>query len=65
MGEAGRGVRMGRSALFTNDQQTIPLHMRAVREYAARQGWRIAVIKELNSGAAHRELREQLLRAAA
>jgi DNA invertase Pin-like site-specific DNA recombinase len=25
----------------TNDQQTLPMHSRAIREYAARRGWTI------------------------
>lgn len=49
----------------THDQQTLPLQMRAMREYAAKRGWTIAVqIKEVGSGAAERELREHLLAAA-
>ena len=49
----------------THDQQTLPLQMRAMREYAARHGWAITVqIKEVGSGAVERELREQLLAAA-
>ena len=49
----------------THDQQTLPLQMRAMREYAAKRGWTIAVqIKEVGSGAAERELREKLLAAA-
>jgi len=49
----------------TNDQQTIPLQMRTLREYAARRGWTIALqMKEIGSGAAVRQLREQLLEAA-
>ena len=49
----------------TQDQQTIPLQTRALREYAARRGWTITVqIKEVGSGAARRERREQLLEAA-
>jgi hypothetical protein len=36
--------------------------MRAMREYAAKRGWTIAIqIKEVGSGAAERELRERLL----
>ena len=36
----------------THDQQTLPLQMRAMREYAAKRGWTIAVqIKEVGSGA--------------
>ena len=38
---------------------------RAMREYAARRGWTIALqIREVNSGAARREARERLLGAA-
>src|ERR1017187_1481842 len=49
----------------TQDQQTIPLQTRALREYAARRGWRIALqVKEIGSGASQRERREQLLEAA-
>ena len=49
----------------THDQQTLPLQMRAMREYAAKRGWTIAVqIKEVGSGAAERELREKLMAAA-
>jgi DNA invertase Pin-like site-specific DNA recombinase len=49
----------------TEDQQTIPLQIRAMREYAARRGWAVAVqIKEVGSGASRRELREKLLEAA-
>src|ERR1022692_2273386 len=48
--------------IFTHDQQTLPLQMRAMREYAAKRGWTIAAqIKEVGSGAAERELRETLL----
>jgi DNA invertase Pin-like site-specific DNA recombinase len=39
--------------------------MRAMREYAAKRGWTIALqIKEVGSGAAERELRKKLLEAA-
>ena len=49
----------------TNDQQTLPLQNRAMREYAARRGWTIALqVREVNSGAAKREAREKLLKAA-
>jgi len=49
----------------TNDQQTIPLQIRALREYAARRGWTVAMqVREVNSGAARREAREKLLDAA-
>jgi DNA invertase Pin-like site-specific DNA recombinase len=49
----------------TFDQHTIPLQIRALREYAARRGWTIALqVKEVGSGAAQRLLREKLLDAA-
>jgi len=49
----------------TNDQQTLAMQNRAMREYAARRGWTIAVqVREVNSGAARREAREKLLEAA-
>src|SRR5580658_3680788 len=49
----------------TQDQQTIPMQTRALREYATRRGWAIALqVKEIGSGASQRERREQLLEAA-
>lgn len=49
----------------TNDQQTLAMQNRAMREYAARRGWMIAVqVREVGSGAAKREAREKLLEAA-
>jgi DNA invertase Pin-like site-specific DNA recombinase len=49
----------------TQDQQTIPLQTRAMREYAARRGWTITLqVKEIGSGASQRERREALLEAA-
>ncbi len=49
----------------TNDQQTLAMQNRAMREYAARRGWTIALqVREVNSGAAKREARGKLLEAA-
>ena len=49
----------------TNDQQTLPMQSRSMREYAARRGWTIAIqVREVGSGAAKREAREKLLEAA-
>ena len=49
----------------TNDQQTLPMQNRAMREYAVRRGWTIALqVREVNSGAAKREAREKVLDAA-
>jgi DNA invertase Pin-like site-specific DNA recombinase len=60
---------MFRAGLYTrvstNDQQTIPLQIRALREYAARRGWTIVLqVRDVNSGAAKREARAKLLEAA-
>jgi len=49
----------------TDDQQTLAMQNRAVREYATRRGWTIAIqVREANSGAARREARERILEAA-
>ena len=49
----------------TNDQQTLAMQSRAMREYAARRGWAVALQgREVNSGAAKREAREKMLEAA-
>jgi DNA invertase Pin-like site-specific DNA recombinase len=68
-GQPQAPTKMFRVGLYarvsTHDQQTLPLQMRAMREYAAKRGWAIAVqIKEVGSGAAERKLRENLLTAA-
>lgn len=61
--------KMFRAGLYarvsTNDQQTLAMQNRAMREYAARRGWMIAIqVREVNSGAARREAREKILEAA-
>lgn len=49
----------------TNDQQTLAMQNRTMREYAARRGWAVALqVREVNSGAARREARAKLLEAA-
>jgi len=49
----------------TNEQQTLAMQNRVMREYSARRGWMIAMqVREVNSGAARRESREKLLEAA-
>jgi len=36
----------------THDQQTLAMQNRAMREYAVRRGWTIAIqVREVNSGA--------------
>ena len=49
----------------TNDQQTLAMQNRAMREYATRRGWTIVLqVREVNSGAVRREAREKLMEAA-
>jgi predicted site-specific integrase-resolvase len=47
--EAAKMFRAGLYArVSTHDQQTLPLQMRAMREYAAKHGWTVAAqIKEV------------------
>jgi putative DNA-invertase from lambdoid prophage Rac len=68
-GQPQAPAKMSRVGLYarvsTHDQQTLPLQIRAMREFAGKRGWTIAVqIKEVGSGASERELRERLLAAA-
>src|SRR5450432_2916472 len=68
-GQARKPPKMFRAGLYarvsTNDQQTLPMQSRAMREYAARRGWTITLqVKEIGSGASQREAREKLLEAA-
>ena len=62
----GHPLRVGLYArVSTHDQQTLPLQILAMRQYAARRNWIIVVqIKEVGSGASERQLRQQLLAAA-
>jgi DNA invertase Pin-like site-specific DNA recombinase len=64
--ETAKMFRVGLYArVSTHDQKTLPLQIRAMRDYVARRGWEIAVqIKEVGSGAVERELREKLMAAA-
>jgi DNA invertase Pin-like site-specific DNA recombinase len=49
----------------TFDQHTIPLQIRALRGYAAKRGWTIAMqVKEVGSGAIARKQRQELIDAA-
>src|SRR5258708_4838544 len=68
-GQARKPSKMFRAGLYarvsTPDQQTLPMQSRAMREYAARRGWTITMqVKEVGSGAAQRQRREELLEAA-
>ena len=59
-------LRVGLYArVSTNDQQTLPMQSRAMREYVARRGRTIVrQVREIGSGAVKREAREKLLEAA-
>ncbi len=49
----------------THDQQTLPMQLSAMRAFAKRRGWMVALEeKEVGSGAKTRPKREELLRAA-
>ena len=68
-GQTRKPPKMFRAGLYarvsTNDQQTLPIQSRTMREYAGRRGWEIALqVREIGSGAAKREAREKLLEAA-
>lgn len=62
----GHPLRVGLYArVSTHDQQTLPLQIRTMREYAFKRSWTIVTqIKEVGSGASQRELREALIAAA-
>jgi hypothetical protein len=68
-GQSRKQSKMLRAGLYarvsTHDQKTLPLQMRAMREYAVKRGWTIAAqVKEVGSGAVERELRDKLMAAA-
>lgn len=49
----------------THDQQTLPMQLKAMREYAKKRGWKIRhEIQEIGSGAKTRPKREELLKQA-
>src|SRR4029077_14529668 len=68
-GQARQPSKMFRAGLYarvsTNDQHTLSMQSRAMREYAARRGWTSDVnVREVGSGAAKRKAREKLLETA-
>lgn len=49
----------------THDQQTLPMQLKAMREYAKKRGWKIKhEIQEIGSGAKIRPKREELVKEA-
>ena len=68
-GQTRKPAKMFRVGLYarvsTEDQNTLAMQIRAMREYAARRGWTVAVqVRDVNSGAVKREVREKVLEAA-
>jgi putative DNA-invertase from lambdoid prophage Rac len=68
-GQGQKNAKMVRAGPYgrvsTQYQQTSPMQNRAMREYAARRGWTIAMqVKEVGTGAAQRQMREKLIEAA-
>lgn len=68
-GQPRKRGEMFRAGLYarvsSNDQQTLPMQIRALREYATRRDWAIAMqVREVGSGAAKRQARERLIEAA-
>ena len=58
-GQARNNPKMFRVGLYarvsTNDQQTLAMQIRAMREYTVRRGWTVALQeREVNSGAVRR-----------
>jgi putative DNA-invertase from lambdoid prophage Rac len=65
----GQGEKEPRAGLYarvsTHDQQTLPMQLAAMRDYARKRGWDVVVeVKDVGSGAALRQKREELLAAA-
>jgi hypothetical protein len=58
---AGKDTPPRQPVRFSSDgQQTIPLQMRALREYAVRRGWAVStLVREIGAGVSVREHRER------
>jgi DNA invertase Pin-like site-specific DNA recombinase len=65
-GQRGKPLRVGLYArVSTHDQQTLPMQLSAMREYAKKRSWAVAVeVKDVGSGATTRPDREKLIDAA-
>ena len=67
-GVFGQGEKL-RAGLYarvsTHDQQTLPMQLAAMRDFAQKRGWEISLeVQDIGSGAALRQKREELLAAA-
>ena len=65
-GQGGKALRAGLYArVSTHDQKTLPLQFSAMRDYAKKRGWAVAVeVQDVGSGATTRPQREKLIEAA-
>jgi hypothetical protein len=64
LGQSRKPAEMLRAGLYAR-VSTLSMQSRAMREYAGQRGWTIAVnVREVGTGAAKREAREELLEAA-
>ena len=65
-GQRAKALRVGLYArVSTHDQKTLPLQLLAMRDYAKKRSWAVAVeIKDVGSGATTRPQREKLIEAA-
>jgi len=68
-GQSRKPPKLLRAGLYarvsTLDQQTLPMQMRALREYALKRGWTVVEEwKEVGSGAVARAMRQRLIDAA-
>ena len=62
----GKALRAGLYArISTHDQKTLPLQLLAMRDYAKKRNWAVAVeVQDVGSGAMTRLQREKLIEAA-
>lgn len=65
-GQGAKALRVGLYArVSTHDQKTLPLQLSAMRDYAKKRSWAVAVeVKDVGSGATIRPQREKLIEAA-
>ena len=65
-GQGAEALRVGLYArVSTHDQQTLPMQMSAMRDYAKRRKWAVAIeVKDVGSGAITRPKREKLIESA-
>ena len=65
-GQGGKALRVGLYArVSTHDQKTLPLQLSAMRDYAKKRSWAVAVeVQDVGSEATTRPQREKLIEAA-